>query len=169
MLLKSNLGPLSERHFGRAFVHIEGPGAPQFVHFDVFEGAGSWQEQTNAVRWASTGTGVGQTRQSWSWIYNVQPSDYGEFGTEGDRSAHPVVDAWMCLEWQLDSVAQTARFWQDGDAIDYLSLDGSDGDRTEIPPLRSVSVGFQKFQQTAGFVVLVDEIALAPARVGCDE
>jgi len=168
MLLRSNLGELSEAHYGRIFMLIEGPGASQFVHFDAFEGTGPWEGERNAVRWASTGIGVGTAQTNWSWIYNVQPSERNEFGREGDRSAHPRVDDWMCLEWRFDSVNQEARFWSDGVPVEYLTLQASAGHRTEIPAFSGLSVGFQKFQQTDGFVVWIDEVAFELERVGCE-
>ncbi len=168
MLSRGGLGDLAAAHFGRVFLRIMGPGVSQFVHFDAFEGTGEWEGQINAVRWASTGTGVGTAQGNWSWIYNVQRSQGGEFGTERDRSAHPRVDEWMCLEWRFDSTAQEAQFWLDGAAVEYLSLSQSAGDRTEIPAFRSLAVGFQKFQQTDAFTVWIDEVAFDLERIGCD-
>jgi len=168
MLLRSRVEELAMSHYGRSFLRIQGPAAQQFVHFDAFEGGGSWQGHTNQVRWASTGTQPGSTDRNWSWIYNVQPSEGREFGREGDRSAHPVVDEWMCLEWFFDSTSQQARFWFQGQPVEYLTLDSAAGTRTEIPEFRSLSVGFQKFQQTDAFVVWVDEIAFDAERIGCD-
>jgi hypothetical protein len=168
MLTRGSSGELALSHHGRIFVRIEGPGASQFVHFDVFEGTGAWNGRNNSVRWASTGTGAGSEPRNWSWIYNVQPSADGEFGTEGDRSAHPRVDEWMCLEWAFDARTQEARFWLDGLDIDYLQLLESAGARTEIPEFRTLSVGFQKFQPSDGFVVWIDEVAFDVERIGCD-
>lgn len=168
MLTRGSLGELALGHHGRMFLRIEGPGASQFVHFDTFEGTGSWEGQTNSVRWASTGTSAGTEPANWSWIYNVQPSAGAEFGTEGERSAHPRVDEWMCLEWAFDAPGQEARFWLDGIEIDYLHLLEGAGARTEIPEFRSLSVGFQKFQPSDGFVVWIDEVAFDVERIGCD-
>lgn len=167
MLSVSNIASLSEAHFGRMFYRIEGPGVSEFVHFDVLEAVGPWMEHQNGVRFASTGTGVGSSASNWSWIYNVQPFDGGgaEFGSEGDRSAHPVVDEWMCLEWEFDSSAQTATYYHDGAVIDYLVIDT---ERSEIPAFTSIQVGFQKFQNTGAFRVWLDELALSEARVGCN-
>lgn len=168
MLVHGNLGELAEAHYGRLFMRIQGPGASEFVHVDAFEGVGPWEGQSNAVRWAVTGTGVGVARNNWSWIYNVQPSGRDEFGTEGDRSAHPRVDDWMCLEWRLDAANQEARFFSDSAEVEYLAAPAGAGSRTEIPAFRSFGVGFQKFQMTAGFVVWIDEVAFDLERVGCD-
>jgi hypothetical protein len=168
MLSRGGLGDLAEAHFGRVFLRIQGPGVSQFVHFDAFEGRGNWEGQVNAVRWASTGTGAGTQPGNWSWIYNVQRTQGGEFGTERDRSAHPRVDEWMCLEWRFDAAVQEAQFWLDGAAVEYLTLSQSAGDRTEIPAFSSLSVGFQKFQQTDAFVVWIDEVAFDLERIGCD-
>lgn len=167
MLSVSNIESLSEAHFGRMFYRVEGPGVGEFVHFDVLEAAGPWLDHQNGVRFASTGTGVGTSASNWSWIYNVQPFDGGgsEFGSEGDRSSHPVVDEWMCLEWQFDFSSQTATYYHDGSIIDYLVIDD---ERSEIPPFTSISVGLQKFQTTGAFRVWLDELALDETRIGCN-
>ncbi len=167
MLQVAGLESLSVAHFGRMFYMIEGPGVSEFVHFDVLEFVGPWMTHQNGVRFASTGTGVGTEQGNWSWIYNVQPFDGGgaEFGSEGDRSAHPIVDEWMCLEWEFDAGAQTATYYHDGAAIDYLVIDT---ERSEIPEFSEFKIGFQKFQQTGAFRVWVDEVAFNETRIGCN-
>lgn len=167
MLRVAGLESLSTAHFGRMFYRIEGPGVAEFVHFDVLEMTGPWMTHQNSVRYASTGTGVGTASGNWSWIYNVQPFDGGggEFGSEGDRSAHPTVDQWMCLEWEFDSVTQTATYYQDGAAIEYLVIDT---ERSEIPEFAEFKIGFQKFQQTGAFRVWLDELAFDENRIGCN-
>lgn len=166
-LTRKSLGPLSAQHFGRAFVRIDGPAPTAFVHFDLFEGTGPYQGHTNAVRYASTGTGVGNSQSNWSFIYNVQPSGNGagsEFGTEGNRSAHPRVDDWMCLEWSFDASKQVAQYYMDGNAIDYLHIT----ERAEVPAFDSLAVGFGKYQNTGAFLVYVDEVAFDGDRIGCN-
>jgi len=166
MLVRSDLGTLGARHFGRSFMKIQAPAPTGFVHWDAFEARGTFNGQTNMVRWASTGTNVGESAANWSWIYNVQSTDHGEFGSEGPRSAHPTDGSWMCLEWSFDAAASEARFWYDDVEIDYLHIDT---ERSEIPVFESLRVGFQKFQQAGAFRVWVDEIAFADARIGCDQ
>jgi len=165
MLSHGNLGALGVRHFGRSFLKIEAPAPTGFVHFDVFEARGDFGGQDNLVRWASTGTNVGSAASNWSWIYNVQSTDHGEFGSEGPRSAHPREGDWMCLEWLMDSAAQEAQFWFDGAEVDYLHIDT---ERAEIPAFESFNIGFQKFQQTGAWRVWVDEVAFGAERIGCD-
>jgi len=165
MLSRGNLGALSARHFGRSFLKIQAPAPTGFVHFDVFEARGSFNGQDNLVRWASTGTNVGTGSSNWSWIYNVQSTDHGEFGSEGPRSAHPREGDWMCLEWMMDSGAQEAQFWMDGAEVDYLHIDT---ERSEIPAFTNFNIGFQKFQQTGAWRVWVDEVAFDAERIGCD-
>jgi hypothetical protein len=167
-LTRGGLGALKTQHFGRAFFRIEGPAPSQFVHFDLFQGSGPYAEHTNLVRYASTGTGAGTKQGNWSFIYNVQPSGNGagsEFGTEGDRSAHPRVDDWMCLEWSFDASEQDARYYLDGAAIEYLHIDN---ERAEIPVFDSLSVGFGKYQNTDAFLVYIDEVAFDGERIGCN-
>ncbi len=168
MLKRENLGALASKHYGRMFYRIEGPGVTEFIHFDVLEATGPWMSWENGVRFASTGTGAGTSSNNWSWIYNVQPFGAGagaEFGSEGDRSAHPKVDEWMCLEWFFDADAQEAQYFHDGVPIEYLHIDT---ERAEIPVLTSVSVGMQKFQSTGALRAWVDEVALDGERVGCN-
>jgi hypothetical protein len=164
-MIRHPAGELSSSHWGRVLVWIDGPMVPQFVHYDLFAATGPWMGHQNEVRWAVTGTGVdGQ-----AFIYNVQPSGDGagsEFGTEGDRSAHPSVDTWMCLEWHFDAAQQQARFFLMGEEVEYLHIDD---ERAEIPEFEYLHVGFQKFQQTDAFSVFVDDVAFASEQVGCPQ
>jgi hypothetical protein len=167
-LTKSSLGALGGAHFGRVFVRVEEPAPTEFVHFDLFAGIGPFEGHTNEVRWAVTGTGAGTTQNNWSFIYNVQPSGDGsgaEFASEGDRSAHPSVGSFMCLEWSFDAASPEAQFFLDGNAIEYLHIDT---ERSEIPVFESLAVGFAKYQNTGAFTVYVDEVAFDPERIGCN-
>jgi len=132
---------------------------------DAFEARGNFNGHANLVRWALTGTSVGTTSSNWSWIYNVQSTDHGEFGSEGPRSAHPREGDWMCLEWSMDAAAQEARFWFDGVEVDYLHIDT---ERAEIPVFDTFNIGFQKFQTSGAWTVWVDEVAFDDQRIGCD-
>ncbi len=167
-LERGQLGALGNAHYGRIFYKIKGPGPSEFVHFDLFAGTGPFGGHTNEVRWASTGTGVGTGQGNWSWIYNVQPSGNGaggEFGSEGDRSAHPNVDQWTCLEWSFSAAPSEARFWNDGNEVSYLHIDT---ERSEVPVFQSLAVGFAKYQTTGAFQVWVDEVAFDSQRIGCN-
>jgi hypothetical protein len=167
-LSKTSLGALAEAHFGRVFARISEPAPSEFVHFDLFAGIGPFMGHTNEVRWAVTGTGAGTSESNWAFIYNVQPSGDGagaEFGSEGDRSAHPSVGSFMCLEWSFDAAASEARFFLDGSAVEYLHIDT---ERSEIPVFDSLAVGFAKYQNTGPFTVHIDEVAFDPERIGCN-
>jgi hypothetical protein len=158
---------LQQSHWGRHFVRFESSPA-EFIHYDLFAGIGPWMNYQNEVRWAVTGTGVGNEPGNQAFIYNVQPIGDGapaEFGTEGDRSAHPILGEWMCFEWFFDASAQEARFFYMGDEVEYLHIDQ---ERAEIPPFDVLRVGFQKFQQANSIVVHVDEVAFDVARIGCE-
>lgn len=168
MLRLNDLGELGSGHFGRMFYRIEAPGPSEFIHFDVLEAVGPWMGHENGVRFASTGTGVGTNSSNWSWIYNVQPFGTGagaEFGSDGDRSAHPQVGEWMCLEWEFEASGQAATYYHDGSVIDYLVIDT---ERSEIPVFTEIGIGLQKFQTTGALRVWVDEVALNSSRIGCN-
>jgi len=167
-LTRDSLGELAQAHFGRVFVQISEPPPSEFVHFDLFSGIGPFGGHSNEVRWASTGTGVGTGGSNWSFIYNVQPFGNGaggEFGSEGNRSAHPTVGDWMCLEWSFDAAQQDAQFFLGGSPVDYLHIDT---ERSEIPVFDSLAVGFAKYQTTGAFLVHVDEVAFDVERIGCN-
>jgi hypothetical protein len=88
-MLSRAAGALGQRHFGRSFLKIQAPAPTGFVHFDAFEARGNFNGQANLVRWASTGTNVGTASSNWSWIYNVQSTDHGEFGSAEFERKHP--------------------------------------------------------------------------------
>ncbi len=167
MIQLENLGELAHRHYGRMFYRVQGPSVSESIHFDALEVDGPWMGHQNAVRFAATGVGVGTATSNWAWIYNVQPFDpVGmEFAIRGDRSAHPRVDEWMCLEWFFDADAQEAQYFDDGVPIEYLHIDT---ERSEIPVLTSLAVGMQKFQPTGALRAWVDEVALDSERIGCN-
>jgi hypothetical protein len=167
MIQRENLGDLAHRQYGRMFYRIQGPSFTESIHFDVMEGDGPWAGHQNAIRFAATGYGPGTESANWAWIYNVQPFDPvgKEFVTRGDRSAHPRLDQWMCLEWFFDADAQEAQYFDDGVPIEYLHIDT---ERSEIPVFTNIAIGLQKFQQTGGLRAWVDEVALDGERIGCN-
>jgi hypothetical protein len=106
----------------------------------------------------------------WRWIYNLEQGDYDNVSTM--KSFHPVLDTWMCVEWLWDGANQQARFFfGDNEVPDVrVNVNVSDGRPAGLPMVFStLSFGLAKYQNTDNPLVFwLDEIALNPARIGCD-
>lgn len=159
------LGGLATEHWGRMFVRVQTPApVPQggVLHGDLFEARGPYGEgNTNSVRWGT----VENTEGFFQWIYNVQRSS-DEFGTGTDYT-YQWMDAWFCMEWHHDQVAQEATLWLDG--VEITAITQTAATNPEIPVFDDISVGWANYQSAVPeFVVFIDEVALDDARIGCD-
>lgn len=159
------LGGLATEHWGRMFVRVQTPApVPQggVLHGDLFEARGPYGEgNTNSVRWGT----VENTEGFFQWIYNVQRST-DEFATGTDYT-YQWMDAWFCMEWHHDQVAQEATLWLDG--VEVTAITQSAATNPEIPVFDDISVGWANYQSAMPeFVVFIDEVALDDARIGCD-
>jgi hypothetical protein len=161
-----NLGALANGHFGRLFFRIEGPTATTFIHWDLILGAGPYMGQNRRIRWGVTGTGVGTMSPNWSWIYNIEQ---GDTGVEA-RTVHPVLNAWMCVEWQWDATNQMIRFYFNDTEVQALHVDTTlpNGTKLQVPTFTTLNFGLAKYQTTTTELDFwLDEIALDTQRIGC--
>jgi hypothetical protein len=161
-----NLGALASGHFGRIFFRIQGPTATSFIHWDLILGAGPYMGQNRRIRWGNTGTGVGTTSGNWSWIYNIEQ---GDTGVEA-RTSHPVLNTWMCVEWQWDATNQKIRFYFNDAEVQALHVDTTlpNGTALQVPTFTSLNFGLAKYQNTTTDLAFwIDEIALDTQRIGC--
>jgi hypothetical protein len=165
-LQRKNVAALANGHFGRIFFRIQGPTTTPFVHWDLILGAGTYMGGSRRIRWGVTGTGVGTTNNNWAWIYNIEQ---GDTGVEA-RTVHPVVNSWMCVEWQWDAANQKIRFYFGDVEAQSLHVDTTlpNGTALQVPTFSSLSFGLAKYQSTdADLVFWIDEIALDTQRIGC--
>ncbi len=161
-----NLGTLANGHFGRLFFRIQGPTVTTFIHWDLILGAGPYMGQNRRIRWGVTGTGVGTASGNWSWIYNIEQ---GDTGVEA-RTVHPVLNDWMCVEWQWDATNQMIRFYFNDTEAQALHVDTTlpNGTSLQVPTFTTLNFGLAKYQTTtADLVFWIDEIALDTQRIGC--
>lgn len=166
-LQHGSLGALANAHYGRVFYRIQSPTTTAFVHWDLVVGAGSFNGSNRRVRWGVTGTGVGTSSSNWSWIYNIEQGDKGD----EDRTAHPQLAQWQCLEWRwAGGATQEMRFYLDGKESTRFQVNGTlkTGASPELPVFSSLNFGISSFHAlNMPLVIWIDEIAIDPARIGC--
>jgi hypothetical protein len=105
------------------------------------------------------------------FLYNVQPSG-AEFG-KGSPYNWQFDGAWHCAEWHVDNPTQSYHFYFDGVEVTSIAIDNGPGNYagTEIPPSFSqVRVGWNNYQMACapGTVAWIDEVAMDPQRIGCE-
>jgi hypothetical protein len=165
-LQRANLGALGMSHWGRLFFRVEAPTTTAFVHWDLILGAGPFNGANRRIRWGVTGTGIGNANANWAWIYNIEQ---GDTGFEA-RTVHPVLDQWMCVEWQWESAGQVIRFYFQDAEVQTFHRDGTlpSGASPQLPVFTTLNFGLAKYQTTnAPMVFWIDEIALDAQRIGC--
>ena len=164
---------LGGKHWGRVFYKVEQP-APQpssgVIHSTIVAGsAQSPVSGTIEVRVVDT---VEDNQGNHQYLYNVQPDGRAEFG-RGSSYDYRYDGEWHCTEWFVDHATQSYRFFVDGDEIESIAVANGAGNfsESEIPEVfDSLSVGWNNYQSTpnAGFVAWLDDLAVAPERVGCE-
>ncbi|MEJ7728138.1 MAG: hypothetical protein WKG00_02890 [Polyangiaceae bacterium] len=166
MVRLGGLGALASHHYGRVFMKVAVPAPwPQsgVLHADFIEGLGPNNDGgTHNVRWGV----VENTDEKFQWIYNVQPSNAGEWA-EGTSYDYQWSGAWQCIEWVYDEPSQSGTLWIDGQEI---PIEPGANHAAEIPVFESLGVGLANYQDAGeGFTVWFDELAYDDARIGCDE
>lgn len=162
---KGNLGALASHHYGRVFMKVATPApwpSDGVLHADFIEGLGpnSSGGQHN-VRWGV----VENTQNKFQWIFNVQPSNAGEWG-DGTSYDYDWPGEWQCIEWYYDEPSQDGTLWIDGAEI---PIDVGQSHAPEIPVFESLGVGLANYQPAGeGFTVWFDELAYDDERIGCD-
>jgi hypothetical protein len=85
------------------------------------------------------------------------------------------VGRWTCAEWQFDGPADSMRFWLNGAAVESLTVSGtgegcvnqpSDYPWT-APVFDHLDLGWQSYQPDAARTIWIDDVAIAPTRIGC--
>jgi hypothetical protein len=166
--------------FGRMRMRVT-QASPDGVHWTMIEASGPtqapgiWNDQPFA---ASLRYG-GQHQQRLMANYDT-PGFYSDQGPGSDCWNHSETKipegAWACMEWEFDSDAGQMRFWLDGAAIDDLTVGGEGQgcvhhdtmDQWFYPTMESVVVGWVDYQSGGGRELWIDDVAVGPARVGCD-
>jgi hypothetical protein len=163
---KGELGAMASHHYGRVFMKVAVPApwpASGVLHADFIEGLGPNDDGgTHNVRWGV----VENTDHKFQWIYNVQPSDAGEWA-EGTGYDYDWPGDWQCIEWVYDEPSQSGTLWVDGAEI---PIEPGANHAAEIPVFQSLGVGLANYQDAGeGFTVWFDELAYHDERIGCDD
>ena len=103
------------------------------------------------------------------YIYNVQPKSRGEFG-KGSPYLYHYTNEWTLAEWSVNYDTQSYHLYINGKEINGVALDkgATNFTRIELPKeFTSLSFGLYNYQAAGtGFVVWIDDIALAKERIG---
>lgn len=157
-------------HFGRAFFYMS-PALPKdaAVHWTNVQAYGPvpGRDYSAYVRYGGI---FGQ------WFANYFMTNQKEYGhTAKDELV--AGDRWLCLEWELRAGgADELRLWIDGRAIERATVrrETGEGDkrrRWEMPDFVAMDIGYKGDQVDARFPRIdtwMDEVAVDPARIGCD-
>ena len=164
----AQFGPLALKHYGRVFYKVQMP-PTAFFHWDIFHGPGPYNGGTNDVRWGWTGTPGANHTGVVSYLFNVQPSNTGEFGANSSATVRMVYDTWTCIEWMLDSTVAgggETRFWVNGTEVPAFHRTGA---MAQVPVFTRFGVGWELFNATdSPSVAYIDEVVFDSQRIGCN-
>ncbi len=163
---------LGGTHWGRLFFRVQQPvplAADGFLHSTLVSGTAESPgfKDPIDVRLLDTLQGGNGT---YYWLYNIQPKSRKEFATAG-KSGYRFTDEWTLVEWHVDHATQTYRMFMNGIEVAEIALHNGAGNFTgaEIAAVfQSLSFGWCNYRATVGdgFVVWMDDLALAKNRIG---
>jgi hypothetical protein len=84
-----------------------------------------------------------------------------------------VTGKWACIEWQYDGVKDEMRYWQDGQAVDDLTVlqkgDGCTGPNLwKAPTFEKLSLGWYNAQASPVAIEMwMDDVAIDTKKIGC--
>ncbi|NJQ02690.1 hypothetical protein HCK00_19630 [Streptomyces sp. PLAI1-29] len=170
-LVVDGLTPPGNSFWGRARLRVaEFPTAPDWAHWTMVE---------------ATGEGPGFVRPlGGQYVPSVDANLWGvgsDGGPTGDwtawrESAPARAGRWVCAEWRMDATDNRIEVWFDGRPQPDLTVSTRDhggadpGTDFVFPRFGTVKFGWQLYQPDPApgrFDVLLDDLALAPERVGC--
>jgi hypothetical protein len=166
---------LGGTHWGRLYFKVQlptpepmGEGKFPVIHSTLVSGNATSPSEKDKIEVRVLDTVMGP-KQTFQYIYNVQPSKRPEFGKGGEYK-NKWTDEWTLAEWFVDSGTQTYRLFINGQEMKDVSFSKGEGkfDKSEIPEVfESLSFGWNNYQEAGkGFVAWIDDIALARDRIG---
>jgi hypothetical protein len=165
------LAALGGQHWGRLYFKVQLP-APEcasgVIHSTIVSGTAQSPQYKDAIEVRPLDT-ILNSKQTFGYIYNVQPSKRGEFA-KGRESKFKYTDEWTLAEWYVDHATQTYRLFINGKEVKDIAFMKGAGvyEKSEIPEVfESMSFGWYNYQGAGkGFVAWIDDIALAKDRLG---
>jgi hypothetical protein len=165
------LAALGGQHWGRLYFRVQLP-APEctqgVIHSTIVSLTGQSPQFKDPIEVRPVDT-ILNTKQTFGYIYNVQPQKRPEFG-KGSEAKWKFTDEWTLAEWYVDHATQTYRLFIDGKEVkDIAFMKGAGNfEKSEIPEVfESITFGWWNYQAAGkGFVAWIDDIALAKDRLG---
>lgn len=172
------IAALGGSHWGRMYfkVQLPAPVPPMptegrragVIHSTLVGGMATSPQHDDPIEVRVVDT-VESAAGTFQFIYNVQPRKRPEFAT-GSKSRFRYTDEWTLAEWFVDHATQSYRFFVNGEEVTEIAINKGAGnfEKCEIPAVfESLSFGWNNYQSAgAGFVVWIDDIALAKERIG---
>jgi hypothetical protein len=165
------LKELGGQHWGRLYFKVQLPApvcSSGVIHSTIVAASGKSPQYKDQIEVRPLDT-ILNTQQTYGFIYNVQPEKRPEFG-KGSEPKFKFTDEWTLAEWYVDYTTQTYRLFINGKEVkDIAFMKGSGNyEKSEIPEVfESMSFGWWNYQNAGnGFVVWIDDIALAKDRLG---
>lgn len=166
------LKQLGGSHWGRLFYRVALP-APEcksgVIHSTIVSARGLSPLHNDKIEFRPVDTILG-TKQTHSYIWNVQPHGGRAEFASGSASKFKFSDKWTLVEWHVDHATQTWRLFVEGEEVKDASFSKGAGkfEKAEIPAaMESMSFGWWNYQAAGeGFTVWIDDIALSKERIG---
>jgi hypothetical protein len=169
--IRTTFSPPGNSFFGRVRLRVQSfPTAPNYAHFILVEATGTGSNGQVRPVGGQFIDGEGETAL---WGVGNDRGSSGDW-TSWQPSAPAVSGEWICYEWQMRAADNNIDVWLDGVAQPALSVssttrrDYNDGPAFAFPTFQSIRFGWWLFQPNDGMRdVWLDDIAIAPTRIGC--
>ncbi|MFC6016695.1 hypothetical protein ACFP2T_10830 [Plantactinospora solaniradicis] len=145
------------------------PTAPDWAHFTLVEATGSGSAEVVRPIGGQWAPPLGGSY----WGVGADGGPTGDW-TNWRESAPTVEDRWQCFEWRWDASDNRIAVWIDGVAQPDLTVTTTEhgGNPVDfvLPRADTVKIGWQLYQggpTPDHFDLWLDDIALAPNRIGC--
>lgn len=167
----SNLAPPGNSLYGVAHIWVSGfPTAPDYAHFTMVELAGTGT--TTLLRPIGGQYAPGSPAGSF-WGVGSDGGPTGDW-TNWKRTSPTTSGAWACMEFQLDAATSGIRVWIDGVERTELAVSrtmhGGNAVDLVFPQINQAWFGWWLYQANptpSTYDVWLDDLALAPTRLGC--
>jgi hypothetical protein len=169
--IRTTFNPPGNSFFGRVRLRVQSfPTAPNYAHFILVEATGTGSNGLVRPVGGQFIEGQGETAL---WGVGNDRGSSGDW-TSWQPSAPAVSGEWICYEWQMRAADNNIDVWLDGVAQPALSVsstmrrDYNNGPAFAFPTFQSIRFGWWLFQPNDGMRdVWLDDIAIAPTRIGC--
>jgi hypothetical protein len=167
-------------YYGRMFLYFDVlPTGPQWAHWTI-SGANTPSGASDKSELRLGGQNDGTINRFGVGTDHGPSGDWTNLDNDPSGKAKKVPeDAWICVEWMVDTQHDQSKFWWDGTEHPSLATTrdvkhgGNASVKYDLPELGSVWVGFENYNQGQTMLpnkydVWIDEVALNATRIGCN-